>query len=226
MGTRKSRSMSSVKSGATLRKTTTVPSVLCSIANIELTSIAEKSSGTVQPQRSASRREPICTERQLAQIVATVKTCQRESDTTRSQVAQRLPLGGGCAVGAAGATHHLHHDERDRERQRHDRHLVKDGHAGGRERVEAARQGQVAHRRASLRHRSRPPAAASLSGLELGRLAPRRSLDLKKVGDKTGQAPSIHTHRSPTVQIVFANSARPRQEGRAREPGRGHSGFI
>ena len=54
--------------------TTTVPSVLCFIANIELTSIAVKSSGTVQPQRSASRREPICTERQLAQIVATVKT--------------------------------------------------------------------------------------------------------------------------------------------------------
>ena len=74
MGTRKSLSMSSVNSGATLRKTTTVPSVLCFIANIELTSIAVKSSGTVQPQRSASRREPICTERQLAQIVATVKT--------------------------------------------------------------------------------------------------------------------------------------------------------
>ena len=51
-----------------------MPSVLCSIANIELMSMAEKRSGTVHPHRSASRREPMCTERQFAQIVATVKS--------------------------------------------------------------------------------------------------------------------------------------------------------
>lgn len=66
--------MKSVKSGATFLNTTTVPSVLCSIANIDETSIAAKSSGTVSPQRSASRTEPMRTASRLHRIAPAQKT--------------------------------------------------------------------------------------------------------------------------------------------------------
>ena len=58
IGTRNIRSIISVNIGAMFRQTTTVPSVLCSKANIDDTSIAEKRNGTVSPHRSASRHEP------------------------------------------------------------------------------------------------------------------------------------------------------------------------
>ena len=72
MGIRNSRSISSVIIGAMFRKTTTVPSVLCSNANIEVTSMAAKRTGTERPQRNASRREPMCTELRFAATVSVV----------------------------------------------------------------------------------------------------------------------------------------------------------
>lgn len=66
--------MHRVMRGATLRKTEMVPSVLCRIAYIDETSIALNRSGTVHPQRSASRLDPMCTARQPARVVATVNT--------------------------------------------------------------------------------------------------------------------------------------------------------
>ena len=68
------RSTMSVASGATFLKTETVPSVLCFMASIDEPSIAEKRNGTVHPQRSASRSEPMRIVRQLS---AHVNTCER-----------------------------------------------------------------------------------------------------------------------------------------------------
>eukprot|EP00967_Tisochrysis_lutea_P158156 scaffold322560_cov31-Tisochrysis_lutea.AAC.1 len=74
IGTRKARSMQRVMRGAMLRKTEMVPSVLCLIAYIDEISIALKRSGTVHPQRRASRLEPMWMLRHPTSVVPTVKT--------------------------------------------------------------------------------------------------------------------------------------------------------
>eukprot|EP00966_Prymnesium_polylepis_P040101 930883-Prymnesium_polylepis.2 len=71
IGMRKKLSITIVNSGAMFRAITIVPSELYCIATIDDTSIAAKSMGTVRPQRSASRSEPM---RTLLGRTATVAT--------------------------------------------------------------------------------------------------------------------------------------------------------